>query len=111
MSSEDTALRNALAEAIDDLLDDVRTMKSVHDVADAVLAHLRDAGYTVVGPASKAVLREQMTADLDAWVEAEFEKDPGPLVPDFWDECNTSDNVAEWLVGKGWVRKSQARCG
>lgn len=45
----------------------------------------------------------QMAADLDAWVESEFSGD-NPCVPDFWDECGTSERLAEFLVSKGWRR-------
>jgi hypothetical protein len=51
---------------------------------------------------------DTLEADLNAWVEARIEEghETGVfLIPDMWDDLNTSSRIAEFLASLGW-RKS-----
>jgi len=41
---------------------------------------------------------------IGAWHDMACES--GETVPDFWDECSTSERLAEFLISNGWVRKA-----
>lgn len=48
---------------------------------------------------------ETLAAAIDAWHKSGL-ADRGD-VPDFWDECDTSERLAEWLVAHGWRRAAE----
>lgn len=49
---------------------------------------------------------ESLEATIDAWHEAELLA--GRAVPDFWDDCRTSEMLAQHLTALGWVREPGA---
>lgn len=52
----------------------------------------------------RTTLGQALSNDIDAWAENEFEHGDPPSVPDFWDECDTSERLAEWLIARGWMK-------
>lgn len=47
----------------------------------------------------------ELAADIDAWVETTIAAQHGDGCPDFWDELNTSERLAEWLTAHGWRKE------
>ena len=45
----------------------------------------------------------EMQSEIDKWVSDQIE-DANGSVPDFWDELNTSERLAEHLITHGWVK-------
>lgn len=39
-----------------------------------------------------------LMADINKWFYASIEEG----IPDFWNECSTTERLAEWLVKRGW---------
>lgn len=42
---------------------------------------------------------------ISAWVDMELEQ--GLSVPDFWDECSTSERLSEFLWANGWRKAGE----
>ena len=47
----------------------------------------------------------RLAADIDKWLEAEIAAGEG--TPDFWNELNTSDRLAVYLVRQGWSKAEE----
>jgi hypothetical protein len=70
---------------------------------EGLAQYLREAGDDRNGEVHLESGHEQTTElarDISRWVNQEISV--GVMVPDFWDECETSERLAAWLTALGY---------